>query len=764
MIPLETIFGIVEYACQDIPQKSLAVNSGEFVLTLRSARDGWQEIVKQMGVPSKKSTQIDNGDHLIIKWPSYADQIFGTGGLLSGVFDGYEVRDAQLHAGRMFQRSVELGVPLVAELPVGTGKTFVYLLVGRAMGLTIAVSTSNKALQMQIYDKDSVLVNKLFPSRFALVQGKNNYVCRLYHEDRRGLMPAAINAWVDKTETGNIQEIPFEVAPDVLKPIMIDEDCRRNRCPLIGQCFYYKAKDARDRANVLVMNHTLLALNELYPYAGILPEGIDVVVVDEAHNLRNYVTSQLSQTLTRPQIDRLWRIFLDYGVEQADAIYAADLRDSFYAHVSAYVRGKNDPEVGIKSRDTFPDGLKLAEQLRLIAEKIWDADDAPSNEFEDRAKRVAAKIRAMSDKIRLISDVTPEGHVRWITEQDRLTIAPYDVSAFIGQIAGFIHRPKKHDADCCTECGKKLTADHVYMLHFHPFCPECQEVVDIMDMAEMVSLTDYLAEKESMEKPIVMRKPIMFTSATLAAPDLDFFMRESGLPFALKMQAQSPFPYENSLLYVPPKNAPSVKATQEFQAFMVSDIERLVKASKGGAFLLFTSYTDLEYTYDRLAVRFTRMGLTVFKQGNNLSKMEIIRRFKTCGNGVLFATESFFEGVDIPGDELRLVVISKIPIPAPTPLNTAKAAHLTEWARANLNLGPDELEWYAFNNLSVPEATIKLVQASGRLVRRVTDKGVVAVLDNRLKQTKYGNTAIMRALPPFTLVRTVDLAAGFFAE
>ena len=288
--------------------------------------------------------------------------------------------------------------------------------------------------------------------------------------------------------------------------------------------------------------------------------------------------------------------------------------------------------------------------------------------------------------------------------------------------------------------------------------PECIRKADPYGDAVRVELAQWLQMEHKAETatptPDSMRTPVIFTSATLAAPDFDAFLRDCGLPYALQMQAESPFNYrDNALLYVPNGASPKPNS-DEWQPWMIAEIRRLVACAGGGAFLLFTSYANMQAALDALRGTFERDGLTVLVQGE-LPKLEIGKRFAADGNAVLFATKSFFEGVSIDGDALRLVVIDKLPFEAPNPLNQAQESALQDYARDVLKLRGNQAEWYPFNAFRVPRMIIEVKQGVGRLIRTATDSGVMAILDSRTRQTQYGRNLVLPSLPPARLVGDV---------
>jgi ATP-dependent DNA helicase DinG len=211
------------------------------------------------------------------------------------------------------------------------------------------------------------------------------------------------------------------------------------------------------------------------------------------------------------------------------------------------------------------------------------------------------------------------------------------------------------------------------------------------------------------------RQATVFCSATLAAPDMAHFMTQAGLPQALQMQAASPFDYANNALHYLPSGTAPAPSAQGWLAWAIDEMRQLVLASRGGAFLLFTSYNAMNTAVAQLGRIFTARGLTVLVQGE-MPKLETARRFRSDGNAVLFATKSFFEGVSIDGAALRLVVVDKMPFEAPTPLTQAMEADLLDKGRA-VGMAGKTLEMYPFNALRVPRMIIELKQALGRLIR-----------------------------------------------
>lgn len=731
-------------AALDQPSRpSVKIEDEMWTLTIKG-KDKWNEMVKSACVPTNAIQNI-NEDTLTARWPSVADQIFGTNGLMAQALPGYECRAPQLHMARLIQRSIEMGEPAIIEAGTGTGKSFAYAAVAMAMNKRVVISTSNKALQSQLYQKDIPFLAKLFPGKkVALAQGKSNYLCRLKCQDT--IDNYTLSEWYKTTETGNIEELDFQLYG--ADKWTVDENCRGKRCSLYDVCFYYKAKAERQQADVVICNHALLILDRLYPQAAILP-GCDVVVVDEAHKLADYARNALGQEFTMDGIRTALNTAFDLLRDGSPTATAEGLLQDFWHDVSDYCGDSKDKQIGIRHDMEFDAGQKLAIEMHDIAGQIWNPEDMPEEDESMVLMRKANKLHNLADKIMVVSMPTADGQVRWVErELSKLINVPFDVSDFIGQMAGFTtDTPIAIDHTKCARCGRSLTADMVSTLDDLPYGPDCIRHVDLLGDAELVPLTEWLNQPQPEPQEHHNPTAIIFTSATIAAPDLDHFMRECGLSHGFQMVADSPFDYEhNAMLYVPNGETPIPNA-KEWPAYAVDDMRRLVLSAGGGAFLLFTSYTNMKYAVERLQASFEAAGLTVYIQ-NKLPKGEIAKRFRQDGNAVLFATKSFWEGISIEGAALRLVIIDKMPFQAPSPLLKARESVVDN----------------AFMQLHVPEMVIDLKQGAGRLIRRMDDYGVIAILDSRARLKPYGREKVLPAMPPAKLTCSLAEVGEFFEQ
>lgn len=796
----QTMMRLWESACLDAPLRpSCQVEGGRFVLRITGNVSQWPALIKAAGVPFHAERQT-TGDALVVSWPSLADEIFAANGKLAALIPGYQVRMAQVHMARLVQRAIELGQPGVVEAGTGVGKSFAYAAICMAMGKKVIISTSNKNLQMQLYRKDVPLLQKLYPGQtVALAVGKGNYACRNKAEDpiHRTIKidDANLLSWYKATATGNTEEITTAVPWEALGKITVDDECAGKHCVFFHDCFYFDAKTERSTANVVITNHALLCLHTSYPAAGILPPA-DVLVIDEAHKLADYARNTLGFETTpgrmRTAIQKVRKWMGPLSTQETERAL-----DQFTAELFGLVKGSNEFQLGLRSDAALPAGIELQQMIAGLAEDLWGEEEPPATTVEEikKSKR-AMSLRTLAANLSAFT-VHHADEVRWL-EPDRqqrtnldtlkLCAQPVDVSAFLAGLAGYDLSEGSHsdtgggnghalDYTQCTRCHRKLTAPVVHLLDGMPYGPECITKVDVLGDAEQADLAQWLGNAaasgtqdngDGVGMPQEARRrtaapAVIFCSATLATPRLDTFLRQVGLPDALQMQAQSPFDYgRQALLYVPNGSSPT-PGSPDYGPWLLEQLDELVAASRGGAFLLFTSFAMLRNAVTYLTPTIARQKLTMLVQGD-LPKLEIARRFRDDGNAVLFATKSFFEGVSIDGDALRLVVVDKMPFDAPSPISAAQDTQARVYARDTLGLTGSKLERYPFDALAVPKMIIELKQASGRLIRTDTDRGVIAILDNRLRTSQYGRNQVLPSLPPAPLVSNAGQVVTFFAE
>jgi len=603
---------------------------------------------------------------------------------------------------------------------------------------------------------------QIFPGKkVALAQGKSNYACKAKAEDLSNIrLEGDLRDWYFHTETGNLEEISFELTHDERQGIAIDDSCPgRKSCSFGDTCHYYVAKDARENADIVVTNHALLCLNMAYAGAGILPEP-DVLVVDEAHKLVDYARNALGVELTYGQIERALGVLDSY--DEGDD--AGRIASYFATNIAEHIGQKTDPQVGVQPDMEFESGKRLAQELEDAARNVWDAEILPADQNERRMKRDADRVRKVASKVLSFSSPTTNGHTRWVEYKNGVALfdVPYNVSWFLRNLVGYTTETVELDHTRCAKCNRKLTAQAVSVLDGKPYGPDCIRDLDVFGDADLIDLEEWLGGTHKINIVPTRKHATVFTSATLMSPDLLMFQRETGVLGGMVMEVESPFDYkQNSLLYVPNGASPAPK-DKEYPLWVIEEIEALVEGAGGSAFLLFTSYANMRNVRDALQPTFEKK-YPVFVQGEDLGKQEMARRFTESGNGVLFGTKSFFEGVSIEGEALRLVVIDKLPFMAPNPINTALEADLHSHAK-DQGIRGFSLDMYPFDHLRVPTMIVDLKQAFGRLIRTRQDFGTVAILDTRLRTTKYGRNTVLPALPDATLTHDRHSVLDFYRK
>jgi Rad3-related DNA helicase len=621
---------------------------------------------------------------------------FEIGGKLSQKLPGYQARTSQIEMANIVIDHIESAKSACIEAPTGTGKSLSYLIPAVRAGKKTVISTAKIALQEQIYNKDIPFVQENIQDFTAvLLKGMGNFLCldRLESYRKETFDSETLEALVKElSDHGDFEKLPFRSDLQMKINGNMDE-CTGKDCPFYDKCHYYNTKREAENADVIVINHTMLALN-IALGGRILPK-FDVLIIDEAHELEERTREFLSIKVTRGRYISLIsnkKVQKAVDIKDLNAINTAatDLFDSIYNHLGDYERQK----VLIRELN----GDKLIESLGKAQSQLQEKQEelehtANSLELEKDERKGAKKAAADYKKL--------------VERTFNLMLATMKV---------------------CNACN-----------------PEEIRIVSKLDDGRLeIACCPIDMSKLLKEKLFDEHETIICTSATLCAKDdnFDFFIKRVGMEPNITQTLPHVFDYqENALLYIPKDiNQPkwNDQRDQEHYEQEVSDrMQRLVEYSGGRAFLLFTSNKMMNVVYNRL-----RVPYQLLKQGN-LPKSEMIRRFKQ-EPSVLLGVASFWEGVDIQGEALSLVVIDKIPFTVPSDPIYQGIVNLIKLKGGN--------EW---NDYNIPYVTIKLKQGVGRLIRKDTDRGVIAILDQRLHTKGYGKQ-ILAAMPP--AIRTTNIA------
>lgn len=677
--------------------------------------------------------------------PYTAREILGPGGVIAGKLPGYEAREPQLDVADAVERALTTRQPATIEAGTGTGKSLAYLVPAILSGKRVIVSTAVKALQDQLVGKDLPFLASVMPRPFtyALLKGRGNYVCVQAYEkaskQRQGKLDENAYAFVDKwpaladwletTDDGDLDAAPVQLPGELRADITVASDeCTGKSCPAYSRCFAERAKGRAKTANVVVVNHALLLRDSQLRDASdghvtMLGDEVDAVIIDEAHQIEEYAVSAFERVVSDGRATRL----------------RARLRRLTVEHPAAdNVVGMADAAQWYNSVENVTDGLhaaltELGTRFSGSRFKLGDESAAFGSVLTDARELVEAMEQ------RRPAWLGEADGQQWDRLADNLADLAEDLAAVVDTSnLGVVRFAERN--------GQRIE------LHVTP-----------IDVSE--HLRRALWERERAEKQVDgsirwLPVPVVAASATITATNgFEFFRSRVGLQRdAVELIVPSPFDYKrNALLYLPedPEQFdPSKSRGAESVAYLdrlAQRIEQLLLASDGRAFVLFTSRTAMNAVHERLA---HRLRWTVLVQGE-LPNGELVRRFKADTHSVLFGLKSFWEGVDVQGESLSMVIIDKLPFtPIDDPVWDARKAAI------NAKRGD---KWAWFNELEIPNCTIQLKQGVGRLIRSVSDRGVVALLDGRMVTKPYGSR-ILRALPPATTTYSLDAVRAFFGR
>jgi ATP-dependent DNA helicase DinG len=624
----------------------------------------------------------------------------------------FEYRPQQQRMARIVGKALEKTKPVVIEAATGVGKSLAYLL----PAVTFALENKRKAiitthtinLQEQIIHKDLVIVQKLAPRPFhaELLKGRGNYLCPQRLE--RAIKTASdlftsseteelqlLWAWAQKTTDGSLSDLDFTPSPKVWSLVCSEAHiCTARRC---GQtrCFYQAVRRRMADADVLVMNHTLFftllnSTEELLETDANFLFPRDFLIVDEAHTIENVASRayglHLSESHLRFELHRLFNPKSRKGLfpHQGDSIGSSAVRDAldasenFFRAVEATSRFQNaqSREYRVREPGLAEDTLHIP--LHRVIQRAQSAGDAAKGEHNRlELHDLARRLIAVQATVKAFLDQDEDDHVYWVERSGgdnralSLHSAPIDVSP------------------------------HLEKLFFHG------------------------------------DKPCVLTSATLGTggdSGLDYFKKRVGAHNAPGVSIASPFDFQKQMkLFVVKKMPPP--GTPEHEAALPEWIEHFLDLSQGRAFVLFTSNAQMARVAEKMEDFCEDRGWTLLVQGRKLPRHQMLAEFRKDTHSILFGTESFWTGVDVPGEALSNVIITKLPFAVPDhPLTAARLEHI-EQEGGN-----------AFMEYSVPEAILKLRQGVGRLIRSKKDEGICAILDNRVLTKPYGR-AFLKAMP-----------------
>jgi len=634
------------------------------------------------------------------------EDIFGEGGLLEKCHPGYEYRGSQLEMARVVEEAFAKKRHAIVEAGTGTGKTLAYLIPALRSGRRVVISTATKALQEQLFQKDVPFVRQHFAPnlKVALMKGRGNFLCLQKTAQLEGqpLLKdmeeidwfSQIRDWSQASETGDRVELGFlPDDSDLWHRLDARRDtCTGRKCPDFERCFITRMQQRAAEADLIIVNHALffadLALKQ-DDFGSIIPE-YSAVIFDEAHEIEDVASDYFGRKTSGHRFDELAR-----DMEQA-------LRVAQIGSPALLRRATRLREKAKTFFESFPE-----------REGRFDFPPAERAAFRERnADTYDALVQALRG---LETDLTALP-----THPEDITNIARRSAELRGELAFLIESEEKGFVYWYERRGKTvfLTATPI-------------------DVSAILR-----------ERLFAQFDTVILTSATLAVGrKFDFLRQRLGVEMALEKVLDSEFDFQGQAILYIPTGIPDVR-DPGFINKAAQEVMRILEVTRGRAFCLFTSYNQMREIYERVR---PRVPFPTLLQGT-APRPALLERFRKTPNAVLFATASFWQGVDVPGEQLSCVIIDRLPFAVPSdPVVSARVRAVNEDGRN------------AFLEYQVPEAVLALKQGFGRLVRSRKDRGVLVLLDDRISRMRYGSV-FLESLPSYSRTRDLSDVAQFMGS
>ena len=630
---------------------------------------------------------------------------FEPGNELATAMSEFEYRVSQRNMAVKISQLFREGGQLLVEAGTGIGKTLAYLVPAVLSGQRVVISTGTKNLQEQLFYKDIPLLRKAMkiPFKACLMKGRGNYLC-LTRYAQFSAQPAftvfeeahhfkALQDWSQVTKTGDnaeIQDVPENL--HFWKYISSrSENCTGKDCSEFERCYITKLRQEAADSDIVIVNHHLLFADLMVregSYGEVIPD-YDYVVLDEAHQIEDVATQYFGLVVSSMHVEEL--------VRDIDTLCGTHSFSRTLSKVRLQLRRFSDV-----SKQMFGSYVKKEERYRLSPDRITKEQSQLHHMFVQELSIVRDSLEEISNP-----DEVSVALVQRIDELfvDLKTILEVDDVAFVSW------------------CERR---QHSVVFRSSP--------IQIAPLLKEMLLS--------------RKRSVVMTSATLSVEGSFNYMSERlGVSFQACELFPSPFDYQRQAMFYIPKHI-AAPADRGYRLQAVGEIEALLAASRGRAFVLFTSFANMHSVRNSISEDFP---YPILVQGD-LPRSSLLTKFKKTPNAVLFATSSFWEGVDVMGQQLSCVIIDKLPFAFPGDPLTSARIDFIESSSAN-----------AFETYQVPMAVLSLKQGLGRLIRSTTDRGVVALLDSRITNKAYGQR-FLASLPPYRLTHDREEVVRFLTE